>query len=313
MPTPTPVSTLTLTLRPHPASTPVSWPSPHGCVSHVLPPLSCCSRHSVHLECPPLTACMLPSPASSHFLFQMRKPRPRETCDLSKAIGESGQHGLGQDVLGGQAIHSPLRWGKGPRDAGREPSSSGLVTVPCPGRFGGEAEGQGFSSLTAVLSGEEPGRGAQGLAPALLIRLTILQPRPQMGHVLLSRQVVSNRAQQTWCPWHCCGFASCQVAGKAAQAGEAPAPPCDRGRPEVPTQPPATLLKPDPRAHSRMQSPPPSRGGWGRARNQCICCFQTCGQGLPCSLQGPAQPQGLGPQPSRLYRGPLLVLLAPGS
>lgn len=108
VPTPTPVSTLTLTLRLHPASTPVSWPSPHGCVSHVLPPLSCCSRHSVHLECPPLTACLLPSPASSHFLFQMRKPRPREICDLSKAIGESGQHGLGQDVPGGQAIHSPL-------------------------------------------------------------------------------------------------------------------------------------------------------------------------------------------------------------
>lgn len=46
------------------------------------------------------------------------------------------------------------------------------------------------------------------------------------------------------CPWHRCGLACCQVEvgaeGKAAQAGETPAAPRDRGDREVPRQPPAT-------------------------------------------------------------------------
>lgn len=179
----------------------------------------------------------------------------------------------------------------------------------------GGRERQGFSTLTAVLSGEEPARGAQGPALALLIRPTALQPHPQVGHVLLSRQVVSSRARQTWCPWHCCGFASCQVEGKVAQAGETPAPPCDRGRPEVPTQPPATLLQPDPRAFQNAESST-LQGRLGQSPGISVFAASqpsTCGQGLPCGLQGLAQPQGLGPQPSRLCRGPLLVLLAPGS
>ena len=88
----------------------------------------------------------------------------------------------------------------------------------------GGRERQGFSTLTAVLSGEEPVKGAQG-RPGLADGSHRPAAPPTVGHVLLSRQVVSSRAEADWCPWRCCGFASCQVGGKAAQAREAPAPP----------------------------------------------------------------------------------------
>lgn len=65
--------------------------------------------------------------------------------------------------------------------------------------------------------------------------------------------------------------------------------------------------------HSRMQSPPPSRGGWGRAQESaCLLLPNPQPVGRAC-LAVLGKPQGLGPQPSRLCRGPLLVLLAPGS
>lgn len=154
----------------------------------------------------------------------------------------------------------------------------------------GGRERQGFSTLTAVLSGEEPARGAQGPALALLIRPTALQPHPQVGHVLLSRQVVSSRARQTWCPWHCCGFASCQVEGKVAQAGETPAPPCDgtsRGPHAATCHTAATRSQGIPEC--RVLHPPGEAGA--EPRNQCVCCFPTLNLWAGLALR----PPGAGP------------------
>ena len=88
---------------------------------------------------------------------------------------------------------------------------------------------------------------------------------------------MSSRARQTCsgCPWHRCGLASCQMEvgaeGKAAQAGETPAAPRDRGDREVPKQPPATrsqglILK------CRFPNPP---GRLGQSPGICVCSFPT--------------------------------------
>lgn len=171
--------------------------------------------------------------------------------------------------------------------------------------------------------------GCSGAGPGLADQAAInpdsvLQPRPQTGHVPLRRQVVSGHQQTCsgcpWqqtcsgCPWHRCGLACCQMQvgaeGKAAQAAETPAAPRDRGDLGVPRQPPATgsqglILK------CRFPTPP---GRLGQSPGFSVSVASqrpTCGRCLPCCLQGPGQPQGLGPRP--FCRGPFLVLLAPGS
>lgn len=130
----------------------------------------------------------------------------------------------------------------------------------------------------------------------MLIPPTVLQPRPQMGHVLVRRQVVSSRAQQTWCPWHCCDFASCQVAGKEAQTGETPAPPYDRGHPEVPTQPPATLLQPDPRGSFQNAKSPTLQGRLGQSPGVSVfAASQPVGRACLAASRGQTSLKVLGP------------------
>lgn len=86
---------------------------------------------------------------------------------LVQGHGESGQHGLGQDVPfpGGQLF---IPWRSGLRvhkalDQSPAALGAGDSSLPEQVRRGGRVC-QGFSFLTAVLSG----RGARGLAPVLL-------------------------------------------------------------------------------------------------------------------------------------------------
>ena len=97
---------------------------------------------------------------------------------------------------------------------------------------------------------------------------------PTVGHVLLSRQVVSSRARQT-------GVRGAAVALPPAKwGGRRPRQEKPRHLPEtgdVPRSPRSHL----PRCcnqtpgHSRMQRPPPSREAVAEPRNQRVCCFPT--------------------------------------
>lgn len=103
----------------------------------------------------------------------MRKPRPREACDLSKAMESQGSMTWrGMSLF--QEVGPFIPHWDGARvqvTLDESPAALGAGDSSLPEQvWRGGRERQGFNSLTAVLSGEEPGRGAQGLAQALLTR-----------------------------------------------------------------------------------------------------------------------------------------------